>query len=129
MRMKPVNVYRADADQAVWDRAEQDAAASGTSLSGYLVGVLRSCQQAPRGDDYVRDCLAQDMPELSADKLESLTALVVELTNERIADISHVEAVGARLAANTITYPNGRVGIDATGNLVSVDFDEKVIAE
>jgi hypothetical protein len=129
IRMKSLNLYRADADQAVWDRVEQDAKAACTSLSGYLVGVLRRIQQEPRTDQYVADCIAQDMPGLSVEKISDLAALVIGLANERIADISRVEVAGARLAVNTIAYPNGRVGIDATGNLVSVEFDERVIAE
>jgi hypothetical protein len=127
--MKPLNLYRADADQGVWDRAEQDAKAACTSLSGYLVGVLRRIQQEPHTDQYVADCIAQDMPKLTVEELAALSTLVIELANERIADISRVEVAGARLATSTITYPNGRVGVDSTGNIVSVEIDERVIAE
>lgn len=127
--MKPLNVYRVDADQAVWDQAERDAAASDVSLSAYLASALRRIQQSPRGDDYVRDYLTKNVAGLTADQLDVLTGLIVELANERNERISRVEVAGARTPMNTIAYPNGRVEIDATGNLVAVEFDERVIAE
>lgn len=127
--MKPLNIYRADADQAVWDTAEQDAKAAGSSLSGYLVGVLRRAQEVPHSDEYVRDTLAENMPQLTIDQLDTLTSLVLELANERVADVSRVEVAGARIATSAVVYPNGRIGVDAAGNLVSVEFEERVIAE
>lgn len=127
--MKPLNIYRADADQAVWDRAEQDAKASCVSLSGYLVGVLRRVQQEPHDDGSVRDSIAENMTGLSVDQLDTLADLVVDLANERFSEVSRVEVAGARLATNAMIFPNGRIGIDGLGNLVSVEFEERVIAE
>jgi hypothetical protein len=43
--MKPLNLYRSDGDQPVWEQAEQDAKAAGISLSSHVVAVLRADQE------------------------------------------------------------------------------------
>lgn len=43
--MKPLNLYRSDGDQPVWEQAEQDAKAAGISLSSHVVAVLRKQQE------------------------------------------------------------------------------------
>lgn len=45
MRMKSLNLYRADGDREVWERAESDAKAAGVSLSAHVVAVLRAQQR------------------------------------------------------------------------------------
>jgi len=43
--MKPINLYRSDGDREVWERADRDAQASGLSLAGHVVAVLRDQQK------------------------------------------------------------------------------------
>lgn len=66
-----------------------------------------------------------ERPDLS--KLTGPTLRVVidaaDLFDTFTDAVTEVEASGARLALETVEYPNGRVGVDGYGNLVSAQFD------
>lgn len=43
--MRPLNIYRSDADQEVWERADREAKAANCSLASHIVAVLRADQE------------------------------------------------------------------------------------
>jgi hypothetical protein len=63
----------------------------------------------------------------------SMTPQVVQLAKlfdvslaEAFDGMSRMEAVGAHIPTETVEYPNGRVELDVVGNLVAVEFDDRV---
>lgn len=50
-KLSPINLYCSDADQAVWDRAREEADVAGRSLSRHVVAVLREQQSRTPGTD------------------------------------------------------------------------------
>lgn len=72
------------------------------------------------------DAIGEEFTDATAAKLVRVAKLAAKAAENSIGDTREVEAVGAHIVVDHVSYPNGSVGIDAAGNLVSVEFDGPV---
>jgi hypothetical protein len=77
----------------------------------------------------IAEGLAGQFPLSRTNSLLTACKAVAEYIEAREDGYTRMEAVGAHIDTESVTYPNGSVGIDAAGNLVSVEFDGPVIVE
>jgi hypothetical protein len=59
-------------------------------------------------------------------KLVQLIKLFEVVFAEALDGVNRADVVGAHIPTEILTYPNGRVELDVVGNLVAVEFDERV---
>lgn len=69
------------------------------------------------------DILAESFREILPKGAHKHIAALVDEAMSAVDGVCSIEAVGAHIEVETITYPNGSVSIDAAGNLVRADFD------
>lgn len=98
-KLKALNLYRPVGDRDIWDRIEQLAKMPGWSTSKVVSDLLR---KGLRMND---------------------------LADDGIVEAPTVEVVGARLAVETIEYPNAIIGVDSGGEVVSVEFTQTAYVE
>lgn len=100
------------ADKHAWARAAREKLIRSGTLEGDIAEVL-----------------AEQFPLSRTNSLVAACKAVAEYIEAREEGYTRMEAVGAHIDTESVTYPNGSVGIDAAGNLVSVEFDGPVIVE
>jgi hypothetical protein len=108
------------------DAAERKAAAEAA-----IVAAEVEYAKIVADDESAMGAFAEGVSEILTAR--SMTPKIVEIVKlfqvtfaEAMDGVSRMEAVGAHIATDYVEYPNGRVELDVVGNLVAVEFDDRV---